>query len=285
MLAKLFAFLIFSKGLLCGCNKGDFGNEDQFKIVKVGHLHDSINESSGLVRATDSTFYTINDGWKREVFEIDRYGNLVNKFWIRTTGIGKKDWECLARTDSLLFIGDIGNNANHRRDLTIYTLPLPQLDTLSSFTYIYDDQYDFPPAKGRRNFDGESLIYHKGVFYVISKNRGKGEATLYRIDQKDTISNFDGTRAMYHDSYHFNGMVTGADISPDGTKLVVLTYGYVYLFDIQYDMSLSSPLSCSPFKNSGQAEGICFMNNTDILITNEEGTVFEGRPAPKKKKK
>jgi hypothetical protein len=76
------------------------------------------------------------------------------------------------------------------------------------------------------------------------------------------------------DSIRIDAQVTSAAISPDGKTFALLTYGKVLLFETAGDnIDFSKPMACFRFSRK-QTEAIEFLNNTDMLITNEQGGVY-----------
>jgi uncharacterized protein YjiK len=69
-------------------------------------------------------------------------------------------------------------------------------------------------------------------------------------------------------------MVTAADVNPAHNLFAVLTYGKVLLFRLTDNgQLLKDPYLCiKVYRN--QAEAIAFVNDTDFLITNEQGKMF-----------
>ncbi len=273
---KLYFFAIALKTMFCGCND-HLGNEpfrqqkEQYKITKVGMLPNQINESSGLALGnTEGTFFTMNDDTWNEIYEINQSGKLIKTHVI--AGSKNCDWEELAKdTSNNLFIGDIGNNNNQRKDLKIYITNLASHeDSLKTITFRYEDQKDFPPLKKDKNFDCEAFFYFKDSLYLFSKNRGNKTEKLYTIPAKQ--GNYVAKNIA---QIKLKGMVTAADISPDGSKFALLTYGYIYLFNVlNQKINFSSPRACIKFSKAKQAEGIVFINNDDMLICNENQYLF-----------
>ncbi len=274
---KLYFFLITLKTIFCGCND-HVGNEsfrqenEKYKITKVGVLNSKINESSGLeIGSTDTTFYTMNDGTWNEIYEINQTGDLLQTHQIQ--GSKNQDWEELAKDNKgNLYIGDVGNNNNTRKDLKIYITNLASSkDSLQTITFNYEDQKKFPPCKQEKNFDCEAFFWFQDSLYLFSKNRGYKTEKLYVIPAK--AGNY--TAKVCHKT-KLKGMVTAADINPEGNKFALLTYGYIYIFDvINKQINFSSPRSCIKFSKAKQAEGLVFINNDDFLISNEESYLFK----------
>ena len=70
------------------------------------------------------------------------------------------------------------------------------------------------------------------------------------------------------------GRVTGADATPDGRRLAILTYDAVWLFEAATpgnDDWFSGPVWWLPFTRVKGAEGICFDGPDTLLIAAEEG--------------
>jgi hypothetical protein len=105
---------------------------------------------------------------------------------------------------------------------------------------------------------------------LFSKNRGNKTEKLYTIPAKPGKYVAQNTALI-----ELKGMVTAADISPDGSKFALLTYGYIYLFNVlNQQINFSSPRACIKFSKAKQAEGIVFINNDDMLISNENQYLF-----------
>ena len=72
-------------------------------------------------------------------------------------------------------------------------------------------------------------------------------------------------------------MVTGAAISPNKKIFALLTYGKVFLFYVDNQgISFKKPMLCFKFAHK-QTEGITFLTNETMMISNEEGEMFAVR--------
>jgi hypothetical protein len=184
------------------------------------------------------------------------------------------DWEDLAQQDtSRLFIADLGNNANARADLVIYSVDPARPASIETIRLRYADQTAFPPKI--RNFDCEAIFYRTDSLFLLSKNRSGHMVRLYGLPARagDYV-------LMPLDSVYIKSMVTGAAISPDhngepGKTLAVLTYGKVLFFDLSARRAtrLGRPTSCLRLPR-GQTEAITFLTPNELLITNEGGRVY-----------
>ncbi|MBO0937091.1 hypothetical protein J2I47_11090 [Fibrella sp. HMF5335] len=240
----------------------------QYRVQQVGMLPPVVNESSGLARrnglpGSPATFWTINDGGGRPtLYGISLTGTLIDSLPI--PGARNVDWEDLAQQDSTrLFIADVGNNANTRRDLGVYSLP-PSAAT----TFSFSDQTAFPPQQ--RNFDCEAVFYARDSLFLLSKNRSGHLVRLYGMPAqpgKQVIAPLD--------SVYIKSMVTGAAISPNGQTLAVLTYGKILFFDLSGSgpIRLRRPTGCLRVPRA-QTEALVYINDTDLLMTNEYGRIY-----------
>jgi len=244
-----------------------------YKIERIAKLPSIINESSGVAMINDSTFWTLNDGGgKSELYKVNLQGNLLSRIEIPNSS--NIDWEEVA-TDAkgIIYIGDFGNNNNNRKDLRIYKYN-PLLNKTDTISFSYHDQLAFPPAKTTMNFDCEAMFHHNDSLYLVSKNRGNKTVRFYKIPDKP------GTYKIspFYTSF-ISSMITGATMDDDHKRIALLSYGKIYFFDVttQNPMSLK-PCSCMGFARNAQAEGIAYLKNNSILITNEQGKIFKLNP-------
>lgn len=169
----------------------------------------------------------------------------------------------------MLFVGDFGNNSNHRNNLRIYLIEKENFTQKGLITFKYEDQKRFPPPKNEMNFDCEAFVKFNDSLYLFSKNRGNKLVKLYTLPAKS--GNY---IAKAKDSLFLTSMITGADISPDKSKLALLAYGKIYIFELKNGLRLNNPYFCVKFPHCGQVEAILFKTNNELIITNEGGKIF-----------
>jgi len=246
---------------------------------------EEIDESSGFIksRVWDDLYWTHNDsGDRARIFPVTRDGELLYAQWdtakdgIEIGDAVNVDWEDIAVDDKgNLIIGAFGNNYSARRDLALYILkePYPFYTSLTGITkkipFYYPEQTEFPAEK--RNFDAEALFYARGKHYLLTKHRDDTNTVLYRFDSMQPNMMNPVTKIG---SFNIHGMVTAADVTPDGNKLVVLTYTGVWLFESETDDYFDGTISWLPIR-AKQCEGICFDDENILLITNEQAELFE----------
>ena len=263
----------------------------EFSIEPYAVISDTsvISESSALLLSKNypSIIWTINDsGDQARIYPIDLNGVVVKPAWVKKySGIKiydgyNVDWEALASDDEgNIYIIDAGNNYNYRRDLTIYKIrePNPYLanehGVLSKYVFEYPDQKKFPD-EANMNFDCEAAFFFKGKLCLITKTRSTTTASLYCFD--DLRSNrLNIPRRITQ--FDFRSMVTDASISIDKRYLAVLTYNYLYVFDISSVSNIKDIFSKPHYIeiSLGQCEGVTFIDNRNLLISNEEGYLFK----------
>ncbi|GHB51844.1 SdiA-regulated domain-containing protein [Persicitalea jodogahamensis] len=278
-MGKFVYFWFALKVALCGCGTDKRENgfdkaRSAHKVSKIGRLPAIANESSGLARNdARGTLWTHNDsGGQPELYEVDMKGNLLST--LPVPDARNVDWEDMAQSpDGTLYIGDLGNNANERRDLTIYALSLGA-KTTAALHIQYADQKDFPPVPDARNFDCEAFFYHNNHLYLFSKNRSK--TNQYVKLYESPVQPGDYTLPV-KDSVLVKDMVTAADINPSGTAFALLTYGRILIFEIKEGrIDFNSPSECIKI-GKAQQEALIFLNDNDLLMTNEQGQMYRIR--------
>lgn len=258
----------------------------------------AIKEMSGIVKSAryPDTFWVHNDsGDKSRIFAIHADGTFIGQKpktgdyeGVEIGNAANADWEDIARIGDTLYISDLGNNGNTRRDLGIYAvtepnpMAYPAARSFAWYPVAYPDQKDFPPT-GTYDFDAEALFAVRGTLFVITKHRavgGKlpvGAASLYRL--KRPQANQVNMLKKVDQKADLGGWVTAADASPDGKLVAVLTQApvqSVWLFDATapQDKFLSKPVKRFVFSGGDQCEAVCFDGPDSLLITNEQRQIF-----------
>jgi len=249
---------------------------------------DHIVESSGLVKSRKypGVYWTHNDsGDSARIFAITEYGKIIKPEWCKGTYEGiaiidafNIDWEDIAtNSEGTLIIGDFGNNWNLRDDLCLYVIkePNPYEDVKTSFIkkipFAYPEQRNYH-SKKKMDFDAEALFVKKGKYYILTKNRGNKKTRLYVLDERDDIA---VTELRLVGTFNVNGLVTGADVSDDGKRLVVLTYNSVWLFEIHNntDDFFKGKIYRYRFTSKKLLEGIT-CNNGEVIISDESNNLY-----------
>lgn len=229
----------------------------------------AITESSGLVksRRLNDVFWTHNDSGDRpRLFAVTREGKQIGT--VEILHARNVDWEDIAiDAVGFLYLCDIGNNQNRRTDLIVYRIPEVDPKRVRTANVAARFPFRYP---GLRSPDAEACFYADGAIYLLTKEHGADETFLYRLDlsqpEREQIVAFIGKTEI-------DGLVTAADLSPDGFRLAVLTYTSIHLFDKPEEGDNYLAGQHRRFSIVlGQAEAIAW-NGDDLIITNEAGEI------------
>ncbi|CAG2534196.1 hypothetical protein MAR621_00992 [Maribacter dokdonensis] len=266
----LSTFLVLSVFTSCS-------NYGQLKVI--ADLPGSLDENSGLATYGDSTVWVIEDGGnKDEIYQINLKGDILKSLKVKNGD--NQDWEDLT-TDKAgnLYIGDIGNNANKRKDLVIYKLPNPTIEPgdkidAEKIKLHYPDQKDFPPKKEGLFYDSEAIFHHDGKIFIVTKNRSKaftGEAHIYSVP--DTKGTYEATLVgSFTPCKDWKiCQITSIDISAKGDRIVALSYGKLFIFtDFTWDDFTKGNMQEIDLGARSQLESVCFLNDDTLLISDEK---------------
>ena len=248
----------------------------------------ALSEVSGIVRSVrDATrFWVHNDsGDSARIFAIKANGTLVKE--VKVEGAKNVDWEDLTIGGGNLYVADLGNNGNARKNLGVYVFPEPDPARDASakprfLPVVYPDQASFPPTFMR--FDCEAVFWFKGKLHALTKHRLPGgtfpesATNLYRMDTQ--FQDKPNRLKKLDSKVDMKGWVTAADMSPDGRYLAVLTHmpiASIWIFDTQGvgDKLLSKPVRWVEIRNAKQCEAICWNGREELLIANEQRDLFK----------
>ena len=244
----------------------------------VADLPNLLREASGAQKTVGSDLiWMINDaGNSPEVFGLNEKGKIIASIKLKEEN---NDWEDLTSDDQgNLYIGDFGNNRNRRIDLTILKIKNEDLGSSGpvepeKINFYYPDQEKFPPKKKNRYFDCEAFFYLNDNLYMFTKSRVEdhhGKTSLYKITAKP--GHFE---AIKIDSYNascneFTCWVTSADISPDKSKVVLLTPSGLLLFkNFKGDNFFTGDVTEYNFEYITQKESVFFKDDQTLYITDE----------------
>lgn len=241
------------------------------------------DETSGIVKSRKykDLFWVHNDSGDRPaVYSVHSDGTMYESHRYKAkTGTAipdavNFDWEDITADDAgNLIIADFGNNCQCRNDLLLYVInepdPSQERTTVKQRIFFrYPDQTEFPAPADNINFDAEAVFHANGKAHVLSKNRTNTLTKLYRLDRTEP---FVVNVLTLVDTFDIGGKVTGADASPDGSRLAVITYEALWLFETQQPGEwFSGTVSWLPYK-AEQTEAVCFDGDGQVIITDEEG--------------
>jgi len=251
-------------------------------------LPKKLKEVSGIIYSEkDNLFWTLEDsGNANKIYGLSvNDGSIQKKMIIVNTP--NIDWEDITKDAAgNLYIGDFGNNDNVRKDLCIYKIDKNSLDKDEvipdyKVSFSYPEQQDFPPKKTKLFFDVEGFFEYNGNFYLFTKNRSKGfdgTSLVYKISNKaGTQQAILMGKFKTCDSYN-HCQITSAAISPDDSKVVLLTHDKVFLFENFKDNNFLNGIQ-KEFKlnHFSQKEAVCFKDNKTLIIADEKTNKVGGK--------
>lgn len=267
-------------------------NETYLPPRVLGTLQDAaVNESSGIVasRTTPGLYWTHNDsGDGPYIYALDEHGARRGTW--RVKGASARDWEDIAAGPgpqpgvSYVYIGDIGDNREVRADIVVYRVKEPTIKPADSFSTKQKPLATFDVEAIHLRYpdgahDAEALLVHpkSGDLYIVTKVsfanavvykaaaplNTTGPTTLERITELKVPS-------------LFGGLITGGDISPDGTRVALCDYvdGYeMVLADARasFDQVWQQPLTPVDLGKRKQGEAIAYRLDGRALLATSEG--------------
>ncbi len=259
--------------LLCmGCS--NYG-----QLSYVAKLPKKLDENSGMVHISDSTIWMINDsGGADKIYQVNFKGELLKEFIVDNAK--NKDWEDLAvDKGGNVYIADTGNNSNRRKNLVIYKIPNPEIEKgkkieAQKIELSFPEQKKFPPKKKNLKFDTEAIFNNMGNLYLITKNRAHpfdGEALIYKVPAMKGRHKAQLIGSFTPCKEYATCRITSADISPDGEKIVLLSYGKLWVFtEFTEDNFTRGKLRFIDLEATTQLESVCFLNDTTLLLSDEQ---------------
>ncbi len=246
----------------------------------IQELPYELNENSGLIYY-DGLLWSFNDsGGENIVYGIDFNGDIQKT--IELENAENIDWEEIAQDEKHIYIGDFGNNNGNRKNLKIYKIDKDDLDKKNEkikadiIEIKYADQESFNFSMQITEFDCEAMAELNDHLYLFSKDWKNQITTVYKVPKKE---------GKYHieplAKFNVNGLVTGADFSPDKKSLVLVGYRdyvpFLWMFsDFEDDNFFSGEKSFIQMESisDAQTEGVCFLNNDILLISCEQSGSF-----------
>lgn len=202
------------------------------KAVQVGTLAEpEIREASGIVKSRThrGVYWVHNDsGNPPALYAVRRDGTLIRRYEVSAPNI---DWEDIA-TDGQghLYLGDIGNNGAQLPLRAIYQLdePDPSQPAAAPLKVNFSVFYTFPK---KERFDAESLVIKGTNALLITKRLDGKDAVLKSLPLGEPTSLLNPAKPKDLGTLPgFPEPATGADLTPDGKRLAVVSLAKVRVY-------------------------------------------------------
>lgn len=257
-ISKIFAFVISALALsliFSGCspvsssvdtniNKNSERTSDEYEKPEiVGKIETKeITESSGIAasRCNPGVFWTHNDsGDEAFLFAVNAKGEKLGTFQV--SGAKNHDWEDIAafrnaNGECFLYVGDIGNNTRSRDVFTIYRVSEPKISGADKNSSKKNPsktanaemiKFEYPDLRR----DAETLMIHPrtGDIYILSK-RLSDSSGVYKLSKDYSLEKTNKLEKLADFTVPAipNGFLTGGDISPDGSRVIICDYFNAY---------------------------------------------------------
>jgi hypothetical protein len=257
-----------------------------------------IDESSGLAasRRSADILWTHNDSDGAPVlYAIGLDGKLRGS--VRVEGLKNIDWEDMTSFEldgrAWLMVGDIGENIKRTVGAAVYVIPEPAASELSpERETVVPVAWTIPVRYADGPHDCESLAVdvREGRVYLLRKR--EETKPLYSLPLRPAIAGQptpeaqrlgivghipqpnSEQRAVPIATGRYRANPTAMDISADGRRAVVLTYGDVLLFERKPGETWAKALAAKPRilppHGLAQAEAACFSRDGRSIFVTEE---------------
>ena len=149
------------------------------------------------------------------MYYLDYSGKIV--YTRKFDSLKNNDWEDLTADESFIYIADMGNNFDTRKNLMITKVSKDKNDkNFEIINFYYPEQSDFN-FKLKSQFDAEAIISFDEFLLIFTKNRAKKITDIYKVPKKAG-----SYKAKKIGTLNTNSIVTGGDYKKD-LNLLVLT--------------------------------------------------------------
>lgn len=242
---------------------------------------DELKEISGLAasRLNPDVLWLNNDGDSGQLFAVSTGGKLAA---FVTCKSAIKDLEDIAigpgptKGVDYLYLGDIGDNDNRRRDVRVVRFPEPDLKGARGVQLTVADAEEMRLVFPDGPHDAEALLVDpvSGNLFVVTKE--KDRARLYMVGGGELRG---GAEARLTSAGKVAAEeVSGGAISPDGRQILLRREKEGWLWDRMAGESVAEALERRPAKvpvlgkrQGPNGEAICFGPTSDSYFTVSEG--------------
>jgi hypothetical protein len=284
--AVLFVFLCSGEPINWGQAQESRPSAAALKYAQAKELcklkDDRINESSGIAASNCNAnlFWTNNDsGDSPRLFLFNKNGETIAIANIK--GASAVDWEDIssfkAGKECRILIADTGDNARRRKNYVLYIVREPILDTTSenggaqNITAEAESTISFSYEDGPHDCESVAVDSTESTVYLVSKETEECKVYSMPMPPKGSAKP-NIARAIASLKIPF---ATAMDISPDGMRAVILTYGDGYEFARANGETWAQAFARTPrtikMPARKQGESICYGVDGQTLYLTSEG--------------
>ena len=241
------------------------------KLTKDISLSKKIDETSGL-EIVDGQFITHNDsGGDPKLYYLDKKGKIV--FERTLEGVKNNDWEDITKDDQFIYVANMGNNFDTRKNLSIVKTPIDSSSSEAELIeFNYPEQVNFTTGYLQSQYDAEALITIDDYLIVLTKNKLKKITEIYALPK--IAGKYEAKKIG---SLNTQSIITGGDYDPE-TKLLALTgtliFNEYYIIKIEdFDLESKKDYKIDMYEipiGKTQVEAIKIIDSNTFWITSED---------------
>lgn len=252
----------------------------KIKIVNVTSLDKLIEETSGIINFNGRMITHNDSGGEAALYEIDITNGQVKRSVI-IKNANNIDWEDITQDDDYIYLCDIGNNSNTRKDQIIYKISksdyLKNKEVIAEKIEIsFTEQTNFAKSNKETNFDAEAVVSLGDYLFLFTKNWGDLKTSVYKVPKEKGVY-----KLQRAGSYDINGLVTGADYSKNNDTILLTGYSSFIPFvaiitNFPQDNPLGGKIEKKQLNVNGslQIEGVAANPDGSYYLTAEKMTGF-----------
>ena len=236
-------------------------------------LSKKLDETSGL-EIIDNQFITHNDsGGDPKLYYLDKKGKIV--FERILNGAKNNDWEDITKDEEYLYIANMGNNLDNRKNLSIFKVPIDTSnDQVEVIEFNYPEQVKFITLEKSSQYDAEGLITIDENLIIFTKNKLKKITEIYTLPK--TAGTYEAKKIG---SLNTQSIITAADYDSK-TKVLALTGSRSFKGDEYYilkiedfDLEIKKDYKINMYEipiGKTQVEAIKIIDSNTFWITSED---------------
>jgi hypothetical protein len=248
-----------------------------------------LKEISGIAASQifEDTYYVHNDsGDTSRFFAVDPQGKLISTFYFPEDQ--QKQHTLLDCEDisvgkgpeagkSFVYLADIGDNANVRPYVTIYRFEEKPSWLQDSVHHVIPAQLHLTYPDGPKDAEAMMVDPIQHLMYIVNKRTDTIRVYTTPLNFKNNEDRVLTLRSKIHiKGFKPFKYITAGDISKDGSKILLKSYGKVYYWQRQQDEPVWETMQRKPtelpYDLQRQGEAIGFTANGEGYYTTSESS-------------